>query len=408
MRIGWSVALTLIALSCLADYSDSAETDSAETVTCMGGASSTGIVGKGIGKQGVRKMSSGVVKTRVMGPGPMDTPDPFVFLVYHKDNYPKAKDNSMEHPTKRGNGMDFDPAAESRAYHGENGIAGFPSHPHRGLTTITATIDGVVDHADSLKNAGRYGQGDVQWMTAGRGLQHSEMFPLLHKDKPNHMRFFQIWLNHPGKTKMVTPTFAMHWASDVARWESADGLAKATIWAGEHDGVKATGAPPPDTWAADAANDVHIMHITLQAGGRMSLAPSALGDGTNRNLYMIEGTAAVVGGTSVARPDQAGQVTMLETSGAATVDIAAPDGPAQFLLLQGKPIGEKVVQHGPFVMNSQDEIRKAFEDYQRTRFGGWPWPRSDMVFPREKGRFAILDGIETAPPDAAILAEDQV
>ena len=108
--------------------------------------------------------------------GPMDTPDPFLFAVYHKDAYP-AGDGKLAAP-RRGNGADFNPVAPYRMYHGTK-VPGFPSHPHRGFETITATLDGLVDHADSHRNAGRYGHGDVQWMTAGRGVQHSEMFPLV-------------------------------------------------------------------------------------------------------------------------------------------------------------------------------------------------------------------------------------
>ena len=120
------------------------------------------------------------------------TGDPYLFCVYHKDNYP-AGNGKMEAP-KYGNGSDFDPSAEYRMYHGTK-IPGFPQHPHRGFETITATIEGLIDHADSVGNGGRYGLGDLQWMTAGEGIVHSEMFPLVKTDAPNPTRFFQIWLN---------------------------------------------------------------------------------------------------------------------------------------------------------------------------------------------------------------------
>lgn len=93
-------------------------------------------------------------------------------------------------------------------YHGDR-IPGFPQHPHRGFETLTATIDGIIDHSDSEGNAGRYGKGDLQWMTAGRGIVHGEMFPLVNADRPNHTKFFQIWLNLPAKDKMVPPAFVM-------------------------------------------------------------------------------------------------------------------------------------------------------------------------------------------------------
>ena len=101
-----------------------------------------------------------------------------------------------------GNGSDFNPHAPYRMYHGDN-VPGFPQHPHRGFETVTATMAGLIDHADSVGNAGRYGEGDVQWMTAGSGIVHGEMFPLVHSHKSNHLRLFQIWLNLPQKSKFV-------------------------------------------------------------------------------------------------------------------------------------------------------------------------------------------------------------
>lgn len=131
---------------------------------------------------------------------------PFLFCVYHKDAYP-AGNERMEAP-RRGNGQDFDPNADYRMYHGDR-IPGFPQHPHRGFETVTVTMNGLADHTDSLGNAGRYGEGDLQWMTAGKGIVHGELFPLIHQDKPNPLRLFQLWLNLPKKSKMVDPCFRM-------------------------------------------------------------------------------------------------------------------------------------------------------------------------------------------------------
>ncbi|TPX46163.1 hypothetical protein CcCBS67573_g10332, partial [Chytriomyces confervae] len=159
-------------------------------------------------------------------PTPMATQDPFLFAVYHKDHYP-AGDAKMQAP-KRGNGSDFDPNAKYRMYHGDR-IPGFPQHPHRGFETITCTIEGTVDHTDSLGCAGRYGDGDLQWMTAGKGIVHGEMFPLV-KQTPdgNFTRFFQLWINLPSKSKMVEPNQLMHWSENVTRFSTPDSQAKAT------------------------------------------------------------------------------------------------------------------------------------------------------------------------------------
>ncbi|GBG31258.1 Pirin [Hondaea fermentalgiana] len=335
-----------------------------------------------------------VRKVRAMTGGPMETASPYLFVVYHKDEYP-AGNSKMEHPSKVGNGMDFDQRAKYRMYHGEK-VPGFPAHPHRGFETITATIEGVIDHADSLKNGGRYGMGDLQWMTAGSGIQHSEMFPLLHDDKPNKTRFFQIWLNLPSASKMVPPAFEMHWAHEVRSWQSEDGKSSATVWCGDFKGVEAFGKPPRDSYAANPASKVGIFHISIAKGGTLELDP-AVGD---RNLYMVEGSKSVVGGKRVERGIHAAYI---ETEASVPVQIECPNSDCEFLVLQGRPIAEPVVQHGPFVMNTQQEIVETVMDYRRTQFGGWPYDRPDVVFPREKGRFAMLNGVETAPPDNEIL-----
>jgi quercetin 2,3-dioxygenase len=342
--------------------------------------------------------------------GPYPTGDPYLFCVYHKDEYPPGNE-AMEAPW-RGNGSDFNPDNDFRMYHGQM-IPGFPQHPHRGFETITATIEGLVDHADSVGNCGRYGQGDLQWMTAGGGIVHSEMFPLLNMDDYNPTRFFQIWLNLPARNKMVPPSFAMFWANAVPKYTTPDGKAKATIWAGDYyleqeqeeeqspDQEQAPkqvqNKPPPDSWASDPDNDVALIHITIQPGGTF-IVPKAHDGTVNRSLFYIEGAAGTrVDGRSIPAKsslilDPTVDTVTLENPASAT-DVA------EFLWMQGKPIDEPVAQYGPFVMNTQAEIKQAFVDYQTTEFGGWPWPRDDMVFPREKGRFALLDGKESIPDE---------
>jgi len=341
------------------------------------------------------------IKTvRRMGGGPMETPNPFLFCVYHKDEYP-AGNEKMEVPDGRGNGMDFDNRKPYRFYHGSK-VPGFPQHPHRGFETITATIEGVIDHGDSMGNGGRYGQGDLQWMTAGKGIVHSEMFPLIHKDKKNTNRFFQIWLNLEKKNKMVDPYFVMHWAHDIKHWTSDDKKVETTIWAGTFKGENASGSPPPDSYASNLTGGVGVFFIQMEHGGKITLDPCEKKNDANRFIYFVEGDVAKVGGQMVQKGDT---VSLIETFGAAEIPIEAISGKCEFLVLQGNPIDEPVVQHGPFVMNTREEIMKAFSDYQQTQFGGWPWPRDDHVFPRTKGRFASQNGKETAPPNAKLLSD---
>jgi redox-sensitive bicupin YhaK (pirin superfamily) len=338
-----------------------------------------------------------------LGSGPMPTSDPFLFCVYHKDRYP-AGNEEMEAP-RLGNGSDFDPAAPYRMYHGKR-VPGFPQHPHRGFETITATIDGLIDHADSVGNAGRYGQGDLQWMTAGSGVVHSEMFPLLDQERDNPTRFFQIWLNLPAASKMVDPSFAMFWSQDVPVWRDEEsGKARVTVWSGSLDyfwgdpGERKQNEPPPDSWAADPKHDVAIWHVCLDQGGRLTLPLAKQGAQVNRSLFYVEGKS----GDMKVDGEVIKERVVLQVKADESVELEyskeAEVATGEFLLLQGVPIQEPVKQYGPFVMNTAAEINQAFQDYEQTQFGGWPWPRDDMVFPRAKGRFAKLNGKETTPSD---------
>lgn len=303
-----------------------------------------------------------------------------------------------------GNGSDFDPHAPYRMYHGDK-VPGFPQHPHRGFETVTATMTGLIDHADSVGNAGRYGEGDVQWMTAGGGVVHGEMFPLVHSDKPNTLRLFQLWLNLPKKSKMVKPSFAMFWSDDVPIWKSEDGKCSVAVWAGDYflgKGDDLQNKPPPDSWAANPENDVAILHITIQPGASKMTIPKANKSGVNRTMYLIKGhtNGVKIDGKIVSEKvymemDPTKDISIELSSSSLESSVASN---TEFLLLQGKPINEPVAQHGPFVMNTRAEIQEAFMDYSRTQFGGWPWPRDDMIFPQDKGRFALIDGKETHPP----------
>ncbi|HHX82653.1 MAG TPA: pirin family protein, partial [Pseudomonadaceae bacterium] len=144
------------------------------------------------------------------------TLDPFLFCAYHKDSFPAGNGELGPAASLAGRniGTDFELRDGWRMYHGDK-VPGFPAHPHRGFETITVVRQGLVDHADSLGAAGRYGDGDVQWMTAGKGVQHSEMFPLLKEDSDNPLLLFQVWLNLPARNKLAAPHFAMFWADEI-------------------------------------------------------------------------------------------------------------------------------------------------------------------------------------------------
>jgi redox-sensitive bicupin YhaK (pirin superfamily) len=312
-----------------------------------------------------------------------ETANPFLFCVHHLDHYPKGNDEMGPAASLAGRplGQDFTTKDGWRMYHGEK-IPGFPAHPHRGFETVTVVLNGFVDHSDSHGASGRYGNGDVQWMTAGAGLQHSEMFPLLNKEDENPLELFQIWLNLPKARKFAKPFYKMLWAEDIPIHTETDenGIkSEITLIAGKIGDVKAP-APAPDSWAADEENEVGIWLIKIGANGSFTL-PAGIAE-LNRALYFYRGSGIHIAGLDI-KPYHSLQLLADEP---VIIENGADD--AYLLLLQGMPINEPVVQHGPFVMNTAEEIQQAFSDYRKTQFGGWPWERYDMVHARERGRFA--------------------
>ncbi len=331
---------------------------------------------------------------------PWQTPDPFLFCAYHLDAYP-AGDGSLGPAASlagRDMGSDFAGKDGWRMYHGET-IPGFPQHPHRGFETVTIARRGLIDHSDSLGAAARFGpghgeagRGDVQWVTAGKGILHSEMFPLIDENNPNPLELFQIWLNLPAADKMAEPHFTMLWAENVpVRTEKdAEGrTTEVTVVAGSLHGSVAP-KPPPQSWANHPEADVAIWTIRMAPQAEWTLPPAAAG--SNRTLYFYRGESIRLGDREI----KAGHAIRLQ--GDAPARIRNGKDEAEFLLLQGRPIGEPVFQHGPFVMNSREEIEQAFRDYQRTHFGGWPWESDDPAHAAKEGRFARhADGREERP-----------
>ncbi len=322
-----------------------------------------------------------LLRATALGAPPWPTLDPFLFCVHHDDAYPAGNPTMGPNVSLAGRelGNDFAGKDGWRMYHGQT-IPGFPSHPHRGFETVTLARRGYIDHSDSLGATARFGGGDAQWMTAGGGVVHSEMFPLLQEHADNPAELFQIWLNLPGRSKMVRPYFTMLWNEQIPRVVTVTGSARAevTVVAG-HLGGAVPPACPPDSWAADPDHDVAIATIRLDPGAVFTLPPAQAG--THRVLYFFAGTQLTVNGQA-APPRHA-----LQLNAGLAAELVAGNA-TELLLLQGRPINEPVAQHGPFVMNSQSEVQQAFADYRRTQFGGWPWPRPDPVHPREAGRFA--------------------
>ena len=359
-----------------------------------------------------------IKKLERLNHGPMKTLDPFLFLVYHKDFYPPGDEEMGLKGNARGSGSDFVPDIPYRFYHGHR-IPGFPRHPHRGFETITATLDGIIDHTDSIGDAGRYGKGDLQWMTAGSGIQHAEMFPLVNADEENPLRFFQIWLNLPSWKKMSEPDFVMHWKDDVKKIRKGKEY-EIVVWVGQFGDVKVNSnlsATPKNSWAGDEANDVGVFYVEMYAEKsreEVRIPKARIESEANRYLYFVEGEEMMINGREKIQKRRGCELdasqsftvkcTKLSQSQESIRDSdrsrssSSGENKCAFLILQGRPIGEPIRSSGPMVMNTNEELRKAFQDFDRTQFGGWPWKSNDVVFPRTKERFMRVGGKETFAP----------
>jgi quercetin 2,3-dioxygenase len=306
--------------------------------------------------------------------------EPFLFCVHHLDHYPSGNKNfglDQKYFAGRNMGQDFDVKDGFRLYHGRE-IPGFPVHPHRGFETITIVRKGYVDHADSMGAAGRYGEGDVQWMTAGSGVQHSEMFPLLHQEQGNTVELFQIWLNLPRQDKMTQPDFKMLWANTIPKI-NPNPQVEISLICGEYAG-QTFRQTPPKSWANNPEHGVTIMLVKLKPGARFTYPASK--EKLNRSFYFFEGHGVKVNQEKI----QGKEAVFFDSTVELVVE--AESTYSEFLILDSKSINEPIVQHGPFVMNSREEIYQTIQDYQRTQFGGWSWPRHDMIHGSKIERFA--------------------
>lgn len=328
-------------------------------------------------------MPTPILAIKPLGPT-WETQDPFLFSVHHLDHYPAGNAGMGPATGTAGRriGQDFAGKDGWNMYHGQE-IPGFPYHPHRGFETITIVEQGHADHTDSLGATGRFGKGDVQWMTAGKGVLHSEMFPLLDQEGPNTLELFQIWLNLPAVNKMVPPNYKMLWGEDIPIVDHTDDQGKATrikVVSGQLGEVTPL-APPPHSWAAAPENHLAVWLISMEPGAVWTLPASAAD--INRGLYIYNGNSLKVAGQDVLN------YHAIHLDSSAAVDLKAGSKKVDLLLLQARPINEPVFQQGPFVMNTREELAVAFAEFRKTQFGGWPWPSDEHVHPREQGRFAL-------------------
>ena len=262
---------------------------------------------------------AGVKLTRVIGTPQLDMLDPFLML---------------------------DEFGTDRA---EDYLAGFPDHPHRGFETVTYMLDGRMRHKDNHGNEGLLVPGSVQWMTAGRGLVHSEM-PEQHEGR---MRGFQLWVNLPAKDKLVEPRYQEFAPDRIPVAKPSAGVSVKVI-AGDVDGVHGPIVQP--------ATDPLYLDIGLDAGREWQ---TTLPEGHNAFAYVFEG-AATIGEGEDARALETHELAVL--GGGDLFKVRAGDAGARLILVAGRPLGEPVARYGPFVMNTKERIMQAFVDFQEGRF----------------------------------------
>ena len=310
---------------------------------------------------------------------PWQTFDPFLFCAHHQDVYPAGNAQlgiDKDQLGGRALGSDFEKRDGFRMYHGKQ-IPGFPYHPHCGFETITLVTEGYIDHSDSLGAAARFGEGDVQWMTAGSGVQHSEMFPMLQSDKENRLELFQIWLNLPARSKQVDAHFEMIWVDEIPQWKS-NGVFTRLIY-GQIEGHTQS-VCPPNSWASDRQNHLQLVQYIIDPGATLQL--QGTDQPLHRALYQYKGTSQING-----QGFEEGTGIFIEEQEELTIENSSEE-PVYLILMQGKPIGEPVAKYGPFVMNTSQEIEQVIQNYRRTEFGGWPWPTAEHVHDAGRGRFA--------------------
>jgi quercetin 2,3-dioxygenase len=262
---------------------------------------------------------AGVKLTRVIGQPALPDLDPFLML----DEFGSDK------------GADY--------------IGGFPDHPHRGFETVTYMLAGRMRHGDNQGNVGLLRPGSVQWMTAGRGIIHSEM----PEQEEGLMQGFQLWVNLPAKDKMTKPRYQDIDPENIPVVERADGT-KVKVLVGSFDGVRGP--------VTDVATDPLYLDITLPAATSVSVPVEAE---HNAFAYVFEGNAKIGAGEG-AQLVERGQLAVLSLGDAVTVE-GGPKG-GRLILVAGRPLREPVAKYGPFVMNTPDEIRQAIADYQAGRF----------------------------------------
>jgi redox-sensitive bicupin YhaK (pirin superfamily) len=232
---------------------------------------------------------------------------------------------------------------------------GAPDHPHRGFETVTYVLEGEMEHEDSAGHRGRLGSGDVQWMTAGRGVIHSEMPSARMRDEGGRVHGFQVWVNLPARDKMMPPRYQELSRTQLTRVQMPDGLAEGVLIAGEVLGQRAV---------IETRTPIVFQDWRVRPGGHLTVpAPR----GMNALAYLFEGTLEV---GPEHQPVRDGQMALLGPGDLVELTLpSSAQGAGRALVLGGVPLREPMARYGPFVMNTRDEILQAISDFQEGRMG---------------------------------------
>jgi redox-sensitive bicupin YhaK (pirin superfamily) len=241
------------------------------------------------------------------------------------------------------------------ADYGPGEAVGAPDHPHRGFETVTYMLEGEFEHEDSAGHRGSIAPGDVQWMTAGRGVVHSEMPTRAIREKGGRIHGFQVWVNLPARDKMMPPRYQEVPAAGIPEAASEDGRAKVRVIAGEALGARAV---------IDTRIPIVYQDWTLQPGASVE---QPLPAGLHGFVYVFQGSSTVGPDGRVVKD---GQLALLGAGDSVRLAVPADAvSPARMLLLAGQPIREPIARYGPFVMNTRAEILQAVEDFRTGRLG---------------------------------------
>ncbi len=318
-----------------------------------------------------KKITGPVIKTEALKLH-WDVENPFFFVSHHEDDYPKGNKQQappLQEIAGRNLGRDYQIRNGFRMYNGKV-VPGFPMHAHWGYETITCPMLGYIDHHDSLGNHGRYGPGDVQWVTAGTRYQHNEMYPLINQEDRNPNDITQIMIYLPKSKRNNAPEVGMIWSEKIPNKEK-DGV-EIRVIAGNFEDLVAN-VPNKDSLANDSEYHISIVRFVMSPGSKIELKP--ISPNLNRNIYCIDGKGLEICGNNIEASSR------VKLDGNANIIITNGNEPSTLWLLEGMPLNERIVSYGPIIHDTDQDVRKALDELRKTEFENWSWDYIDLAQP---------------------------